>query len=305
MFDLRQLRLLQAVARTGSYSAAGRELGYTQPAVTYQMRNLERQVNAPVAVRVGRTMRLTPVGQALLTHADRITALIRAAEHDMAVLVDQRSDVVRLAAFPSACATLAPEAIVALAADFPSIDVRLIQAEPSRARELVRRGDADLALSYHFGPSPYHPADPPASGSPFQSLHVLTEDVTLVLPAGHPAAAQSVIDIEALSEDVFFVAAERFQDMLYRAASTAGFTPRITVIADDYVVMQSLVGYGLGVAFVPELALAVHRDERVVSRTLRGWPRRVVELETWPDLLRVHAVATLTDRLRANSPYRK
>ena len=75
MFDLRQLNLLQAVARTGSYSAAGRELGYTQPAVTYQMRNLERQVNAPIAVRVGRTMRLTRVGEELLTHADRITAL--------------------------------------------------------------------------------------------------------------------------------------------------------------------------------------------------------------------------------------
>lgn len=298
MFDLRQLNLLQAVARTGSYSAAGRELGYTQPAVTYQMRNLERQVNAPIAVRVGRTMRLTRVGQELLTHADRITALIRAVEHDMAVLVDQHSDVVRLAAFPSACATLAPEAIVALNASFPAIDVRLIQAEPAHARELVRRGEADLALCYGFASSPYHQADPPPPDSPLQRLPVLTEDVALILPAGHPAAAQKVIDIRDLSEDVFFVAGERFQAMVNQAAKAAGFTPKINVIADDYVVMQSLVGYGLGVAFVPELALAVHRDERIVPRTLGGWPRRVVELETWPDLMRVHAVAALTDLLR-------
>ncbi len=87
MFDLSQLRLLQEVGRTGSYSAAGRELGYTQPAVTYQMRNLERQVGAPLAVRLGRTMRLTSAGEALLEHADRITAQVRAAEHEMAALV--------------------------------------------------------------------------------------------------------------------------------------------------------------------------------------------------------------------------
>lgn len=301
MFDLSQLHLLQAVGRTGSYSAAGRELGYTQPAVTYQMRNLERQIGAPVAVRVGRTMRLTPAGEALLAHADRITALIRAAEHDMAVLVGRQTGIVRLAAFPSVCATLVPEAIVAMARAFPSVEVRLIQAEPPQARELVRRGEADLALCYRFAASPFQRADPDAATGPLERLHVLTEDVSLILPADHPAAHQRVIGIEELAGDTFVIAGTRFHDMLNRAASTAGFTPKITMVADDYVVMQALVGYGLGVALVPALALTAHRDERIVPRSLRDWPRRHVDVELWPDLLRVHAVRALTDLLRENA----
>ena len=279
MFDLRQLHLLQAVARTGSYSAAGRELGYTQPAVTYQMRNLERQLSAPIAVRVGRTMRLTPVGEALLAHADRITALIRAAEHDMASLVGQRSDVVRLAAFPSVCATLVPEAIVALSRAFPAIEVRLHQAEPPEARELARRGEADLALCYRFGASPFHRPEPETADGPLERIHLLTEEVRLVLPAGHHAAGRTEVGIEDLAADTFLLAGPHFQDMLERAAADAGFTPKITMIADDYVVMQSLVGYGLGVAFIPDLALTAHRDERVVTRPLRDWPRRHVDID--------------------------
>ncbi len=299
MFDLHQLNLLQAVARTGSYSAAGRELGYTQPAVTYQMRNLERQVNAPIAVRVGRTMRLTPVGEALLAHADRITALIRAAEHDMAALVGQRSDVVRLAAFPSVCATLVPEAIAAMAREYPAIEVRLHQAEPPQARELVRRGEADLALCYRFGESPFHQADAPAKDNPLEHIHLMAEEVSLILPADHPAADKKKVGIEDLASDTFLIAGPQFKDMVRQAAAGAGFTPKITTVADDYVVMQSLVGHGLGVAMLPELALTAHHDERVVSRPLRGWPRRHIDIEMWPDLMRVHAVSALTELLRA------
>jgi DNA-binding transcriptional LysR family regulator len=304
MFDLNQLSLLQAVDRTGSYSAAARELGCTQPAVTYQMRSLERQVGAPIAVRVGRTMRLTPTGDALLAHANRITALLRAAEHDMTALVGQQTGIVRLAAFPSSCATLVPEAIVAMSRALPSVDVRLVQAEPPQARDLVRRGEADLALCYRFAASAFHRPDPVRSTGPLERIRLLTEEVSLVLPADHPAAHHKLIGIEQLADDTFVIASDRFQDALLRAASAAGFVPKITMVADDYVAMQALVGHGLGIALIPALALAAHRDERTVARSLRGWPRRHVDIELWPDLLRVHAVRTLADLLKTGAAHR-
>jgi len=62
-------------------------LGYTQPAISYQMRCLEHAVGAALAVRVGRTMALTAAGQALLPHADRILASIRAAEQEVSLLI--------------------------------------------------------------------------------------------------------------------------------------------------------------------------------------------------------------------------
>ena len=65
MYDPRQLQVLTEVARTGSYTAAAEALGYTQPAVSYQMRTLERSVGAPLTTRQGRGIRLTAAGQAL------------------------------------------------------------------------------------------------------------------------------------------------------------------------------------------------------------------------------------------------
>src|SRR6185312_9333091 len=100
MLDPRQLVLLQEVARSGSYSAAGRALGFTQPAITYQMRCLEREVGAPLTVRSGRTMQLTDTGRALLVHAERILATLRAAEDDLRARRDNGAGRIRLAAFP-------------------------------------------------------------------------------------------------------------------------------------------------------------------------------------------------------------
>ncbi len=89
-----------------------------------------------------------------------------------------------------------------------------------------------------------------------------------MLPADHPAARQKLIGIDELADDTFVTASTRFQDMLQLAARAAGSSPRIMMVADDYVAIQALVGHGLGVALIPNLALTAHRDERIIARSL-------------------------------------
>ncbi|WP_159063118.1 LysR family transcriptional regulator, partial [Streptomyces scabiei] len=74
MIEARHLRVLRAVAATGSFSAAGRALGCTQPAVSQQMKALESSVGTPLLVRTGRETRLTQAGEALVRHAAGILA---------------------------------------------------------------------------------------------------------------------------------------------------------------------------------------------------------------------------------------
>ncbi|MGK5451486.1 LysR family transcriptional regulator, partial [Streptomyces radiopugnans] len=69
MIEARHLRVLRAVARTGSLSAAARALGCTQPAVSQQMKALEQTAGTPLLVRAGRETRLTEAGEALVRHA--------------------------------------------------------------------------------------------------------------------------------------------------------------------------------------------------------------------------------------------
>ena len=79
------------MVRTGSYSAAARSLGYTQPAITQQMKALERSVGTVLFTRVGRNMRLTEAGEALSRHAGIILGNISAAQQQMNALTGLRS----------------------------------------------------------------------------------------------------------------------------------------------------------------------------------------------------------------------
>jgi molybdate transport repressor ModE-like protein len=301
MFDPRHLRLLQEIARTGSLSAAAGELGFSQPAVSYQLRSLEREVGTVLVVRNGRTTRLTPAGEALTAHADRILSSIQTAEQNLADIVGSQSGLVRVAAFPSGCATLLPVAMAAMRRHRPAVEVRLHQAEPPVALSMVRRGEADLAVSYRYdAPSPGRRGA--AREAPLRRIELLEDPVQLVLPADHPLAEREEIgtgEFRELADATWFISSQCFEGILQRAAAAGGFTPVVSTVADDYVAMQALVAHRLGVAVLPRLALAAHRDERVVSRRVRDWPPRLIEVEMWPDRLRVDAVSAMIDALRS------
>ena len=288
--------MLQEIARLGSYSAAARELGYTQPAVTYQIRNLEKAVGAPLAVRCGREMHLTDAGRELLGHAEHILAAVRGAEEAMSVFVGTKQGRVRVAAFPSSYATLVADAVARLTKGNSGLSVELIEAEPADARSMVRSGDADVAVGYRFKSSVYdRPGKPTraADGGELARIHLMDDRMQAVLPPGHPAAGATTIGVADLRDDTILIASSRFGDLIDQAGIDLGFVPRTASVADDFVAMQAMVAHGLGVALVPDLGLAAHRDPRVVARPLRDWPDRIVEVELWPDLLRLEAVNDL------------
>lgn len=142
--------MLRAVAATGSFSAAGRRLGCTQPAVSQQMKALEASVGTPLLVRGGREIRLTQAGEALVRHASGILAGLTAAEEEIAAIAGLRAGRVRLVSFPSGSSTLVPTALAALRAAHPGTRVSLEEAEPPRSVELLRAGDCDVALAFRY-----------------------------------------------------------------------------------------------------------------------------------------------------------
>ncbi|NQX26546.1 LysR family transcriptional regulator [Microbacteriaceae bacterium VKM Ac-2854] len=294
MLETRQLHLIQVIAATGSYSAAGRALGLTQPAVTYQMRQLELALGVALTVRRGRMMRLTPAGEVLLTHAERVLVAIRAAEEELGSFVGRDVGAVRIATFPSASATIVADAMAVVSALRPDVEITHVQAEPDEARALVRRGDADIAVTYGFDASPFYPdAVENEIGAMLRREPLFRDEMWLLLPVGHPAAALGEITMADLRAETWNLASDRFRSMARGLAAEAGFEPKLAHVADDFVLMQSLVARRLGVAIVPGLALAAHRNPRTVARRMAGWPARQVQLEVWPDLVRVPSIASM------------
>ena len=289
--DARRLLLFRTVARAGSISAAARELGWTQPAVSQHLQRLEREVGAPVLLRSTRGVALTEAGRVLLARADVIAGELHMAGEEIAALTELREGRVRLVAFPTAAATIAPAALRRLADDHPGVAVTLAEAEPPEAVTDVRAGDADLAVV--FG----HDAPPPGIDD-LVWRELGREDVRLVLPPGHEAAyAGGPVDLRALAGETWIGGCPRCRQHLVDVCERAGFTPRLAHESDDYVAVQSLVAAGLGVSSLPEAALTAYRHPEVVVRSSPGLGRRHVGVVHRPGADLVPATRALLDRL--------
>ncbi|MEU6233963.1 LysR family transcriptional regulator [Kitasatospora sp. NPDC047058] len=335
MIEARHLRVLRAVARTGSFSAAARELGCTQPAISQQMKALEKSVDTPLVVRSGRGMQLSEAGRVLLKHATGILAGLSAAEEEVAAIAGLRAGRVRLVSFPTASSTLVPPAVARLRDSHPGVRVSLVEAEPPESLAMLRGGECEVALAFRYPQAPGGaPAAPsPAHGTPREAraeanleaqqlsagadwsdlvvTPLLDDPLVGLLPAAHPLAGRaggdggngggSPVELAELAGEQWIAGCPQCRGHLVELCAGAGFEPRIDFATDDYPAVVGLVAAGLGVAVLPGLALESVRPDGVSAvplRTASGVPavRQVVAL-TLPDLAEVPAVSLMLERL--------
>ncbi|MFF3243500.1 LysR family transcriptional regulator [Streptomyces sp. NPDC002870] len=290
MIEARHLRVLRAVAATGSFSAAARRLGCTQPAVSQQMKALETSAGTPLLIRTGREMRLTQAGAALVRHASGILAGLTAAEEEIAAIAGLRAGRVRLVSFPSGSSTLVPAALAALRAAHPGTRVSLVDAEPPRSVEMLREGDCDVALAFRYG----------ATAAEWDDLIVrplLTDRLVGLVPEGHRLADSATVTIGDLADEPWIAGCPRCRRQLVEVCEEAGFTPRIDFATDDYPAVIGLVGAGLGVAVLPELAMESVRPKGARTVTVEPSLHREIVALTLPDLAQVPAVAATLEQL--------
>jgi DNA-binding transcriptional LysR family regulator len=183
MLDVTRLRVLVAVARHGSVTAAARALNYAQPSISHHIARLEAETGARLLERVGRGVRLTDAGRLLAERAEEIIGRLDAAEAELSAHVGLREGRVRLAAFPSALGTLVPAAAAWLEAEQPGIDLMLTEAEPPEALRMLRAGYVDVALVFRHYQQDADPAPPAPADEGTRGRLLLDEPVHLVTRA--------------------------------------------------------------------------------------------------------------------------
>ncbi|WP_405999075.1 LysR family transcriptional regulator [Streptomyces sp. NBC_00829] len=295
MIEARHLRVLRAVAAAGSFSAAARRLGCTQPAVSQQMKALETSAGTPLLVRAGREMRLTQAGEVLVRHAAAILTGLTAAEEEIAAIAGLRAGRVRLVSFPSGSSTLVPSALAALRAAHPGTRVSLVEAEPPRSVEMLREGDCDVALAFRYDGAT-------AEWDDLIVRPLLTDRLVGLVPEGHRLAGADAITIADLAAEPWIAGCPRCRRQLVEMCERAGFTPRIDFATDDTPAVIGLVGAGLGVAVLPELALESVRPKGARTVTVEPALQREIVALTLPDLAQVPAVAATLDQLTRAAP---
>src|SRR3954451_22963942 len=175
MLDVARLRVIDAVARHGSVTAAARELSYSQPSVSHHLARLEAETGAQLLQRVGRGIRLTQAGQLLAARAAEIIGRVDAADAELSAHVGLTAGRVRLAGFSSAIGSLVPPAVAALAGRHPGLQVSLIDTHPPEALELLRTGNIDVAIVFRYDESEAEPVG-------VRLHHLLDDPVYLLSP---------------------------------------------------------------------------------------------------------------------------
>jgi DNA-binding transcriptional LysR family regulator len=316
MLDVTRLRVLVAVARHGSVTAAAHALNYAQPSVSHHLARLEAETGTKLVQRAGRGIRLTDAGRLLAERGAEVIGRLDAAENELAVYSGLRSGRLRLAAFPSALSTMVPAAAAMLHSQHPTVDLRLTEAEPPDALRMLRAGYVDVALIFRHEPE--GEADRAAEIPDAREQVLLTEPVELILPRDSglprgsspseqaelviPAAVTEVwpADLARFSGHRWIAGCDRCREHLLRQCAAAGFTPKIAFTTDDFVAVQALVAAGLGVTLLPALALRAARNPGVRTVRLRGTRRCVVAVR-YGEAPDPPATALLLEVLRASA----
>lgn len=267
MLDVNRLRVLVAVAREGSVTAAAEALHYAQPSVSHHLSRLEAEVGVPLVQRVGRGVRLTDAGRLLVDRAEEVLGRLDAAHAELDAYAGLRAGVVRVAAFPSALATLVPSALARFTAAYPDVRVELIESEPPESLHGLRAGEADVALVFeHDG------TDTERRG---MTSTLLLDEPIYVVTAVDDERSGDRSDLATYADERWIAGCERCRRHLLERSARAGFTPTIGFETDDYVAVQALVAAGVGVSTLPGLALVGHQNPGVRIERLRDDGRRV------------------------------
>src|SRR5918999_1417621 len=154
MDDLRLLKVLREVALRGSFSAAAEALSYSQPAVSQQIARLEAQTGVKLIERQPKGIKLTPAGEALVRHTERILAQLAHAQAELTEIASDARGRLRLAAFATAAGTIVPRAVSAFRHLRPGVQVDLALMDPPQSIPALRRGEFDLVITEEAGFEP-------------------------------------------------------------------------------------------------------------------------------------------------------
>ena len=281
-WDLRWLTTLAAIGREGSFSRAAEALGYTQSAVSQQIRRLEYVVGQRLVDRPGgpRAVSLTPAGEVLLGHADAIVARLDSARADLQALAEGEAGVLRIGCYQSVGARLLPRVVREFRAAWPGVRVELTEAEDdAQLLRLVERGELDLS----FVVLPMPPG-------PFGHRELLEDPYVVVVCEDSPLGAEGGPLHPRDLTGVPLVTYARMRDVhaIENRLGRPELTEQILLRSHDNGTILGLVAEGVGAAVISWLSIDPARgDLRVVA--LEGVTPRTVGIAWHRDRYRIPA----------------
>lgn len=252
------LRTFLAVVEAGSFSEAGYKVGVSQPAVSQQIKELERRLQVRLFERVGKTIRPTTAGTALLPHAHRIGLALADAQAEMERLANYSGGHIRIGAGATACIHLLPPLLRELKAANPSLEIVVSTGNTPDIVRKVEENLLDAAL-----------VTLPVASRAIQVTSVMEDRFVAIAPVGL-VRGKSVLTPASLAGMplVQFEPGANTRMLVDRWFRAAGFTPHPVMELGSVEAMKEMVSAGLGCAVLPGLALRSQAGKTMQTRKL-------------------------------------
>ncbi len=276
--NLTQLRYLVAIADVGSFTKAAASCHIAQPSLSQQIAKLETELGTPLFDRLGRGVVLTEAGQLLVDRARVVLSMVEETTVEVSTAGREVSGRLRVGAVATVAQYMLPPLITGFLKKYPAVDLMIHETSSEELLSLTLDATLDVAIVSR-------PIDDPL-------IHVqpLTQERYLVaLPYTHPLAQRDEIQIEDLSE-CRFVLLQRKPEMgtvIESYCIRHGFEPRVVCRGMQLATIQAMVGAGLGISFVPEMAAHISEQSNkshsnhIVYKPLSGdCPMRTISLIT-------------------------
>ncbi|GAA4061179.1 LysR family transcriptional regulator [Streptomyces shaanxiensis] len=290
--ELRHLRVLCALADAGSVGRAAAELGYTQPAVSTQLRRIERYFGEPLFERGPTGVRPTRYGVEVVAQARDV--LTRAAAIGRRPADESPRRTLRVAATNS---PMLAGTVAGLRARLPDVSLAVNSVySSSRIVELLEAGTVDAAIAADYPGRELEHSDAVAHRG------IVTEPTFVALPSSHPLRHRAQIALADLAEEAWFVTPDDgagWPGVFYTACSAAGFTPvAVHEFLGDQLQLQGMIADGLGVSAVqptlrpiPHVVIKPLIGTPLWCRYVLAWRREAVPAETAEALFQSAAAA--------------
>lgn len=274
-FTLDQLRILKAIAAEGSFKRAADSLYVSQPAVSLQVQNLERQLDVPLFDRGGRRAQLTEAGHLLLSYGDRILSLCEETCRAIEDLQNLQGGTLIVGASQTTGTYLLPRMIGTFRQRYAEVAVQLHVHSTRRTAWSVANGQVDLAV---IGGEV-----PPELQESLEISPYAEDELALILPSNHLFARQGIIQKDDLYKLQFITldSQSTIRKVIDQVLTRCGIETRrlrVEMELNSIEAIKNAVQAGLGAAFVSisaiekELQMGMLRRVRiqdvVVNRTL-------------------------------------
>ena len=264
---LRQLRYFEALARNGHFGRAAEACAVSQPALSLQIRDLEESLGAALFERSPRQVRLTRFGEEF---APRVREILRAVDELTDVARASQSWLsgrLRIGVIPTVAPYLLPTIVGNLNRLHPGLDIHVRETQTAKLLRELSEGRLDTAI-----------VALPVSEPALTEVPLFVEEFLLVRPAED--ATKPVPNADMLKEMRLLLLEEGhcFRDQALAFCNMASSLPREVLEGSSLSTLVQMVGAGIGVTFIPEMAAVVETRSAAVSlaRFADPQPRRTI-----------------------------